>query len=373
MRQQRILFLTAPYGNGHLQPTKVLAKQFETHGFATKTYDIIEEWNPQISKLTQGVYKTMYKTGLRRFYQFWYWATDQEFVGSVVTTFLKYTNKKHLKSAIDEFNPDAIICLFPTWALYKLLEDYKITVPVYTVVTDFYMHKLWYYHDLKKVFIANDWTYYTTNFTADKRKFFVSGIPIKPEFEDTFQKSLKDKKIKNSVLLIAGANGVNTEYLSLAKQILALPFDLDVTLICGRNKSLYMKAKTYQESEDLSRFHVLGYTHEMLAAYEKADIVITKSGGNTVSELAALAKPAIFYNPLYGQEMSNAHFFERQGVAKTVMSKTEAIKAVEQLYTDPQTILDMRQKFQKFFIPNAAEKIVTEVERDLDEARKAKK
>jgi len=373
MEQQRILFLTAPYGNGHLQPTKVLAKQFEAHGFATKTYDIIEEWNPQISKLTQAVYKTMYKMGLRRFYQFWYWATDQEFVGTVVTTFLKYTNKKNLKSAINEFNPAAIICVFPTWALYKLLEDYQITVPVYTVVTDFYMHKLWYHQDLTKVFIANDWTYYTTNFTADQAKFVVSGIPIKSEFEDTFQKNSKDKTIKNNVLLIAGANGVNTEYLSLAKQILALPLNLDVTLICGRNKSLYTKAKNYKTDEKLGRFHVLGYTNQILEQYENADIVITKSGGNTVSELAALAKPAIFYNPLYGQEMSNAHFFEQQGVAKTVMSKTEAIKAVEMLYEKPKLILDMRQKFQKFFIPNAAEKIVNEVELDLDEAKKSKK
>jgi len=373
MAEKRILFLTAPYGNGHLQPTKVLAKQFEAHGFTTKTYDIIEEWNPQISKLTQGVYKTMYKTGLRRFYQFWYWATDQEFVGTVVTTFLKYTNKKHLKRAIDEFDPEVIICLFPTWALYKLLEDYKITVPVYTVVTDFYMHKLWYHYELKKVFIANDWTYYTTNFTADKRKFVVSGIPIKPEFEHTFQKNSSDTTIKNSVLLIAGANGVNTEYLSLAKQILSLPLELDVTLICGRNKSLYAKALNYKESEALERFHVIGYTNQILEEYEKADIVVTKSGGNTVSELAALAKPAIFYNPLYGQEMSNAHFFERQGVAKTVMSKTEAIKAVEMLYANPELILEMRQKFQKFFIPNAAEKIVTEVEQDLDGSSEAQK
>jgi processive 1,2-diacylglycerol beta-glucosyltransferase len=365
MAQKKILFLTAPYGNGHLQPTKVLAKQFEAQGFTTKTYDIVEEWNPQISKIAQGVYKTMYKAGMRRFYQFWYWATDQEFVGTIVTTFLKHTNKRHLKAAIDEFNPSAIICVFPTWALYKLLEDYEITVPVYTVVTDFYMHKLWYHQNLKKVFIANDWTYYTTNFTADKQKFVVTGIPIKPEFEQTFQRNIEDRTIKHTVLLIAGANGVNTEYLSLAKRILDLPFNLDVTLICGRNKSLHTKAQHYKETENISNFHVLGYTNKMIEKYEAADIVITKSGGNTVSELAALAKPAIFYNPLYGQEMANAHFFEQQGVAKTVMSKTEAIEALEMLYTKPQQIVDMREKFQKFFIPNAAGTIVAEVEMDL--------
>jgi len=365
--QPRILFLTAPYGNGHLQPTKVLSQQFESRGYQTKTYDIIEEWNAQISKMTQSLYKGMYKTGWRRFYQFWYWATDQEFVGTMVTTFLKYTNKKNLQTAIHEFQPDAIICMFPTWALYKLLEDYKVFVPVYTVVTDFYMHKLWYHHDLKKIFVANEWTYYTTNFLADKSKFVITGIPIKAEFEDIFNRNLFDKSIKNSVLLVAGANGVNTEYLSLARQLLELDLGLEITLICGRNQALYVKAQNYKAMNTITNFNVIGYCHHMIEEYEKADVVITKSGGNTVSELAALAKPAIFYNPLYGQEMANAHFFEQQGVAKTVMSRTEAIEEVVNLYQDPEKILQMRQKYQYFFIPSAANKIVDEVEYDLHE------
>ena len=367
MDNKKVLFLTAPYGNGHLQPTRVLSQYFEGNGFETKTYDIIDEWNAQISKLTQSVYKTMYKTGWRRFYQFWYWATDQEFVGTMVTTFLKYTNKSNLKKAINEFQPDVIVCMFPTWALYKLLEDYDVVVPVYTVVTDFYMHKLWYHPDLSKIFIANEWTYYTTNFTADKEKFVISGIPIKQEFENIFQKNISDKEIKKSILLVAGANGVNTEYLSLAKQILNSPLDINVTLICGRNKSLYKKAEQLKETKNLTNLTVIGYCTTMIEEYEKADLVVSKSGGNTVSELAALAKPAIFYNPLYGQEMANAHFFEQHGVSKTVMSKTEVLEEIIKLYNDPEQILEMRQKYQNFFIPNAAETIFEVIKADLQE------
>lgn len=367
MEKKTVLILTAPYGNGHLQPARVLKQQLEDKGMNVLIYDIIDEWNVQISKLTQNFYKQMYRTGFRRIYQFWYWATDQEIVGSLVTSFLKTTNRKNLYKAIQEIDPDSIICVFPSWALYKLLEDYEITVPVQTVVTDFYMHKLWYHPDVKRYFVANEWTYNNTTFEVDKSKFFVSGIPIKEEYETVIQEVKSDKDIKKTILLVAGANGVSTQYLSLAKKIHESSHQLKVILICGKNRKLFAKAIKLRRKLASPRFVVYGFSNEMIKQYKKADIVITKSGGNTVSELAALGKPAIFFNPLYGQEMANAQFFQRYGVAKIAMTQTETAVIIGELYDEPEKIIEMRKGFEGFYVPDSGKKIADEVERLMTE------
>ncbi|GBU10610.1 processive diacylglycerol beta-glucosyltransferase [Erysipelotrichaceae bacterium] len=363
MIKKKVLLLTAPYGNGHLQPARVLKQQLEEKGMEVQVYDIIDEWNTQISKITQNVYKQMYRVGFRRIYQFWYWATDQKIAGSIVTSFLKTTNRKNLKNAIHTINPDSIICVFPSWALYKLLEDFEITVPVQTVVTDFYMHKLWYHPDVTRYFVANEWTYQSTNFPVDEKKFFVSGIPIKPEFEDVIQEVASDQEIKRTVLLIAGASGVSTQYLALAKKIHGLDENLKVILICGKNRALFAKSIKARKKLASPRFVVIGFSRDMLKQYQLADVVITKSGGNTVTELAALAKPAIFFDPLFGQEMANAQFFEKYGVAKIAMTAGETVSFVEQLYENETAILDMKCGYKEFFVHDSGKKIADEIER----------
>ena len=357
----RTLILTAPYGNGHLQPARVLHNQFVERGGEVEIYDIVSETNPIFSKISQNIYKQMYRNGLRRVYQFSYWASDNQVIGHIVSYILRYANKNSLFEKILEYNPTEIICVFPSWALYQMLEDYDIFVPVYTIVTDFYMHKLWYHPSVKKYFVANEWTYEFTNYTVDKTKFIATGLPIRKEFEEYHRKRTQNEQLKNTVLLLAGANGVNTQYLHLAEMVYKLPYDLKVILICGKNKSLYKQAMYKASKYDDSRFVVHGYVDDMIEKYKASDLVVTKSGGNTVSELAAMALPAIFYAPLFGQEMANAEFFVAHHVAKIVMSTDEALEQIITLYKRPKEIIEMRKGYEAFFRPNAAERIVSEI------------
>lgn len=361
MKKHRTLILTAPYGNGHLQPARVLHDELVARDGEVEIYDIISETNPIFSVITQNLYKQMYRSGLRRVYQFSYWASDNQIVGHIVSYILRYANKQKLYDEIVTFKPDSIVCVFPSWALYQLLEDFDVFIPVYTIVTDFYMHKLWYHPSVTNYFVANEWTYEYTNFLVDKRKFITTGLPIKKEYEEYFEKRQNATSLNNTVLLVAGANGVNTQYLHLSEKIYHLPYNLKVILICGRNKSLYKQAAYTASKYDKNRFEVYGFVDDMLAKYEKVDLVVTKSGGNTVSELAAMAIPAIFFSPLYGQEMANAEFFEFHKVAKVAMTTDEALAQVEQLYSNPEQLLQMREGYATIFRPNAAEHITDKI------------
>lgn len=361
--KKRVLILTAPYGNGHIQPAKAIAEVLETLDIEVSIYDVIDEWNPSLSKLTQNFYKQMYRSGFRRLYQLFYWATDQEIVGDFTSFFLKYSNKSNLNKAIKKINPDTILCTFPTWALYKLLEDFDITIPVETIVTDFYMHKLWYHPSVDRYFVANNWTIESINFSVDKKKFIVTGIPIKNEFEN-FNGAKSPFQVQNTILLIAGANGVSTNYYQLAKKLYSDYPHLKIILICGRNKFLFRKARKLKWQLKSSRFIVYGYVKDMVTQYAKADLVVTKSGGNTVSELAALSKPAIFLDPLFGQEMANALFFEKQGVAYVAKSILDVNNYINIVYSQPKKLQEMSENYKAFFIPNAA-KTIAEYLKDI--------
>ena len=61
---------------------------------------------------------------------------------------------------------------------------------------------------------------------------------------------------------------------------------------------------------------ILGYTENMREWMQTADVLITKAGGVTISEALASNIPLILFNPVPGQEMENAIYFRKNGMAK---------------------------------------------------------
>ena len=54
--------------------------------------------------------------------------------------------------------------------------------------------------------------------------------------------------------------------------------------------------------------------------------MITKPGGITLSEAAALQVPVILYKPVPGQENENAMYFERKGAAVVIRDDSEVLQ-----------------------------------------------
>ncbi|OGH90681.1 MAG: hypothetical protein A2479_01085, partial [Candidatus Magasanikbacteria bacterium RIFOXYC2_FULL_39_8] len=79
------------------------------------------------------------------------------------------------------------------------------------------------------------------------------------------------------------------------------------------------------------------FTHEMKHAYAVADIVISRGGFGSLTEIAALGKPAILI-PKPGHQVENVRFLEKAGAAMLVDERTAdglyLAKVVRQILDD---------------------------------------
>ena len=170
---------------------------------------------------------------------------------------------------------------------------------------------------------------------VEKQRVKKFGIPIAEKFDNKIvvEEWLQDNKLaidKKTVLLSAGAFGVSTDFSKLIGKILLKNNDTQVVVICGKNRELKNELEmNYAEQEGVK---ILGYTENMREWMQTADVLITKAGGVTVSEALASNIPLILFNPVPGQEMENAIYFRKNGMAKIAENLEDVLDCLEELF-----------------------------------------
>jgi len=171
-----------------------------------------------------------------------------------------------------------------------------------------------------------------------------TGIPINEEFKpvpERKQKSLKkelgfdpDKKL---VLATGGSLGAEDINLTMRKILPELLKKTSVMLVAGRERyPEMMDLKDYEIWEDgelKSNFRMVEFSSEMWKLIGAADIVISRAGASTMTELSAMAKPVIMVpnEELPGHhQVKNAKAYEKADAA-IVVSDSKMMKDPELL------------------------------------------
>lgn len=109
------------------------------------------------------------------------------------------------------------------------------------------------------------------------------------------------------------------------------------------------------------------FIDRMDLAYAAADLVVSRSGAGTVSELCLVAKPAIFVpspNVAEDHQTKNARALEAKGAAAVVPDaacRTEAMRRAQELLSDTAALAAMRENIGRLATPRAVEDIVDEI------------
>lgn len=108
------------------------------------------------------------------------------------------------------------------------------------------------------------------------------------------------------------------------------------------------------------------FIERMDYAYAAADLVVSRSGAGTVSELCLVAKPVIFVpspNVAEDHQTKNARALEEKGAAEVVAdcSCREAMTRAEALLGDEEALARMSAALDALARPDAAERIVDEI------------
>jgi UDP-N-acetylglucosamine--N-acetylmuramyl-(pentapeptide) pyrophosphoryl-undecaprenol N-acetylglucosamine transferase len=131
-----------------------------------------------------------------------------------------------------------------------------------------------------------------------KEKIVLTGNPVRQDIlqlEGKKERGMEHFKLnsdKKTVLVIGGSLGARTINKSIEKG-LELFKENNIQLIWQTGKSFYTTASQATEKWDANSFKAFDFIQKMDLAYAAADVVVSRAGASSVSELCLVKKPAI--------------------------------------------------------------------------------
>ncbi|MEI4622625.1 diglucosyl diacylglycerol synthase [Bacillus pfraonensis] len=361
IKNPKVLILTAHYGNGHVQVAKTLEQTFRQKGIEDVIVcDLFGESHPVITDITKYLYLKSYTIG-KELYRLFYYGVEKIYDKKIASWYANF-GRKRLKALLHAEKPDIVINTFPIIAVPELKKQTGFSIPVYNVLTDFCLHKIWIHREVDRYFVATDHVKKVmVEIGVPSEQIVETGIPIRRNFELTMNSELiynkyqlsREKKI---LLIVAGAHGVLGNVKELCQSFMSVP-NLQVAVVCGKNDALKQELLVLQE-QDPEVLKVFGYVENIDELFRVTSCMITKPGGITLSEAAALQVPVILYKPVPGQENENALYFEKKGAAVVVREDAEIFVKTKALLEDDMKLLQMKEAMRSIYRPEPASHIV---------------
>ena len=191
----------------------------------------------------------------------------------------------------------------------------------------------------------------------------ITGNPVRGRFGHLPKKQRGDRL---AVLIFGGSPGAHSINIAMAG---ALP------LLASKKESLSFTHQTGENDLETVReaYRSAGYAeadvrpfiHDMAEQFEKADLLICRSGATTAAEVAAAGKAAIFIPFPFAtddHQRKNAEAFQRAGAARMILqselSPERVAHEIGVIAENPQVIESMEAAAGRLGRADAAEKIV---------------
>ncbi len=205
-------------------------------------------------------------------------------------------------------------------------------------------------------------------------KIVVTGNPVRKDINHLSEKrshaliQFGFSEGKHTLLVLGGSLGARTINESLAQGIDKL-IDANVQVIWQTGKMYVESVKAQVKDKDLRQVRIHDFLKQMDLAYAAADVVISRAGALSISELCVAAKPAILVpspNVAEDHQTKNAMALANESAARVVTDK----EARERLVNEALTLLYDRVACQRLSTnigklgkPRATEAIVDEIEK----------
>jgi UDP-N-acetylglucosamine--N-acetylmuramyl-(pentapeptide) pyrophosphoryl-undecaprenol N-acetylglucosamine transferase len=151
--------------------------------------------------------------------------------------------------------------------------------------------------------------------------------------------------------------------------------DAQIQVIWQTGRGYYDAYKAQLGKFDLRRMRVQDFVKEMDLAYAAADVVISRSGALSVSELCIAGKPTILVpspNVAEDHQTKNAMALVDKDAALLITDKEAKGKLVDaalKLLFDHQLCAKLTTNIKKLARPNATEDIVDEIDKLIKPTR----
>ena len=349
---KRILFVHASHTGGHAAAAKAMVAHFnQIPGVQAESLNLQSTQSSEQREAHMKSFNFVSKTmpALRK------WGFELAFKGAAwacglagISLDLKAARAHEALAAIQERKPDIIVATHSATA--RMLNYWKgkeqISAPVHCIPTDFRTHRMWKQDCIEHYYVAPGGS------KADLVRFGVpadriseTGIPITPTVPGASSAELKAKlglnPDKPMVLISGGSLGLQP-YKKLVEALRQRQEDFQIVCVTAKNETA--RAELAELPEQGQPVHVTGLVDNMPEWIGASDVVITKPGGLTCSEILAQKKPMVFAR-LYegGLETPLTERLEESGVALVGDTVEATAEAVASALSDAQ----VRQRLQR--------------------------
>jgi len=258
----------------------------------------------------------------------------------------------------DEWDVVVNTHFLPAEIIASLRRDGKLSLPQVTVTTDFETHRLWVNQPTDRYTTATEeGAAYLAHWGVPAEHTRVTGIPIHPVFSE--EKDRNDCLRRHGlagdrpvVLQLAGGFGVGPIE-QLYRGVLSVEVPLQVVVVAGKN----VKAKEQLEAVEVPRRHrakVMGFTTEIDELMAVADVVVSKPGGLTTSEVLARGAAMLIVNPIPGQESRNSDYLLESGAAIKINNIATLPMKLGTLLSDSVKLEALKANARRIAKPQAA-------------------
>ena len=197
-----------------------------------------------------------------------------------------------------------------------------------------------------------------------------TGNPVRQDLLDIDTKRIEAQKFfnldsgKKTVLILGGSLGARRVNQLIAQHADRLKKE-NIQLIWQCGKLYYEDYKTYTEGT----VQVHQFLNKMDLAYAAADVIISRAGAGSVSELCIVGKPVIFIpspNVAEDHQTKNAMAVTKNEAAITI-AETQLEEKFESAFFDllenQSKQKELSRNIKKMALPNATSSIVDEIEK----------
>lgn len=172
---------------------------------------------------------------------------------------------------------------------------------------------------------------------------------------------------KKTLLVLGGSGGARTINKAMREHIQTLHDDFGLQVIWQCGKSYFEAVDATLQAEAYENLRLFDFLHHMPEAYTVADLVVSRAGALSCSEIALTRNAAIFIpspNVAGDHQTKNARAMADGGAAAVLNDEDtmeQLAQKVESLIFDDSTLNRMKEKAAAHARPNAANEIATEI------------
>jgi processive 1,2-diacylglycerol beta-glucosyltransferase len=352
----RVLFVHASHTGGHAAAAQAMAEELNTHpdvqAESLNLLSLTSEAERQQGLKAHGFvtqqFPSLRKMGFQLAFSGAQWACG--IAGLAIDR--RASKAGEMLAGIQERKPDLIVATHSVAA--RMLNYWKgqeqISAPIHCVPTDFRTHRMWKQDCIEHYYVAPGGSKDDlVGFGVEPERIHETGIPIRaPKLSPLSQTELKSKlgldPDKPMVLISGGSLGLQP-FGKLVSALRERPEDFQIVCIAAKNEKARQELEALpQEGQPL---HVTGLVKNMEEWIQASDVVLTKPGGLTCSEILAQGKPMVFAQLYEGLETPLIERMVEAGVARAGSTVEATAQEVGQLLADPAALKARAQELSR--------------------------